>query len=86
MAFNAEIYTGVQLFNYSPQPLTVSLYAEPSAGLTAQLSSGLVTVPANEAMVVPMRVRATAPGEQTLTIIAQGDTVQDARQARILVQ
>ncbi len=86
MALNAEIYTGVQLFNYSPQPLTVSLYAEPSAGLSVQLSSGLVTVPANEAMVVPMRVRATAAGEQTLAVIAQGDTVQDARQARVVVR
>jgi hypothetical protein len=76
----------VQIFNYSAQPLTVALSAQTSPGLQARLSAAQVSVPANEIMVVPMRLTALSPGEQTLIVSAVGDSAQDARQAVITVQ
>jgi hypothetical protein len=86
MTVGGEIYAGVQIFNYSAQPLTVALSAQTSPGLQARLSAAQVSVPANEIMVVPMRLTALSPGEQTLIVSAVGDSAQDARQAVITVQ
>lgn len=86
MALGAETLTGVQLFNYSAQPLPVVLSVQTSSGLAAQLSASEVTVPANEVMVVPVRLQALQPGQQTLTVGVQGPGVQDAQQAGITVE
>lgn len=86
MAVGGELYAGVQIFNYSTQPLSIALTAQTSPGLAARLSASQVTVPANEIMVVPLRLTALSAGEQTITVAAVGDSAQDARQAVITVQ
>lgn len=86
MPVGAEAVGQVQIFNYSQQAQTVKLLAQPSAGLRVQTPDRPVTVPANEQAVIAVRIQAVGSGTQTITFTVVGDGVQDARQAKILVQ
>ncbi|MCS6842803.1 MAG: MG2 domain-containing protein [Caldilineales bacterium] len=85
LAVGQETIVGVQIFNYSAQPLAVSLTGQTSPGIAAQLAADRITVPANEVALVPLRLRGLAAGAQTLVVVAQGNDVKDARQATITV-
>ncbi|MEZ4769176.1 MAG: alpha-2-macroglobulin family protein [Caldilineales bacterium] len=86
MATGEEAFGQVQIFNYGDKPLTVTMAAQASAGLRAEVTDLPITVPANEVVAVAVRVAALAPGEQTITFSAGSNGVQDAAVARITVQ
>lgn len=85
LAVGQEAIAGVQIFNYSGEPLLVSLSAQPAAGLAVRLVADRVSVPANEVALVPMALRGLAPGEHTLVVVAQANGVEDARQGVVKV-
>ena len=86
MAVGEDAFGQVQIFNYSDRPLTVTMAAQPSAGLQAEVTDLPITVPANEVVAVAVRVTALTPGAQTVTFTAGSNGVQDAAVARIAVE
>ena len=86
MAVGEEAFGQVQIFNYSATPLTISITAQPSDGLRAEVTDLLITVPANEVVAVAVQVVATAPGAQAVTFTAGSNGVQDAAVAAITVE
>jgi hypothetical protein len=81
-----ETYAPVLIFNYSAQPLAVTLVAQATPGLAVEAPQGVVEVPANEVVAVPLRLQGVAQGEQTLILAVQSNGTDDARQVTILVQ
>jgi len=86
MAVGEQRSGQIQIFNYSPQPLTVQLAAQASPGLAVEVDGFPLVVPANEVVAVETRVMALASGPQTITYTVRGDNASDARQASILVR
>ena len=86
MAVGEDAFGQVQIFNYGDRALTVTVAAQPSAGLRAEMTDLPVTVPANEVVAVAVRVTALSPGAQTVTFTAGSNGVQDAAVARITVE
>lgn len=86
MTAGEDIFGQVQIFNYSDRPLTVTMAAQPSAGLRAEVTDLPITVPANEVVAVAVRVTALTPGAQTVTFTTGSNGVEDAAVARITVE
>lgn len=76
----------IQIFNYSREPQQVQLSTQASAGLSVTVGQAALTVPANDMVILPVRVQAIGAGQQTILLTLSGAGLLDTQQTTILVQ
>ncbi|GEM_PF-975294 len=76
----------IQIFNYSREPQQVQLSTQASAGLSVTVGQTALTVPANDMVILPVRVQAIGAGQQTILLTLSGAGLLDTQQTTILVQ
>ena len=86
LSLGQETTAQVQIFNYSSEPQTVVLTSQATSGLQLKPSEQTMTMQANDAVTVAVRVQAVQAGPQSIRWRVQGDGVQDARQVKIMVK
>jgi uncharacterized protein YfaS (alpha-2-macroglobulin family) len=85
MPLGEELVAPVWIFNYSSEPMAVTLTAQASPGLQTQVADGMIQVPANDGTVAAVGLKAVASGPQTVLLLVQGNEVEDARQVDVLI-